>query len=87
MRQVEELAARLVQYDRELAADVVHLVVDRLGGPQSAGDGGLARAHAFLARADASTVDEPKTTSEWKLEWAQRERLRSLGLLLADMLE
>ncbi len=77
MRQVEDLAERLVQYDRELATDVVHVIVERLGGPQRDGDGALARAHAFLARADASSVDEPKTTSEWKLEWAQRERSRS----------
>ena len=87
MRQLEELAERLVQYDRAFAGDVMQLIVEQLDGPPADGEPDAARAHAFLARADASNVDEPKTTTEWKHEWARRERLRTLGLLLAELLD
>ena len=87
MRPVEELADRLVEYDPRLARRVVALIVERLGGPADAGDD-LARLHAFLSRNDAATVrDEPaKTTSEWKIDFAHYERLRLLGLLVAEVL-
>jgi hypothetical protein len=32
-------------------------------------------------------MDEPKTTAEWKVEWTRRERLRSLGLVLVELLD
>ena len=87
MRQVEELADRLVQYDRDFAAEVVQLIVDHLGGPQSNGEPNVGRAHSFLARADAAVSDEPTTTAQWKLEFAQRERLRQLGLRVTELLD
>ena len=88
MRHLEELAERLVRYDRDLAADVVQLIVEQLDGPRADGRRDMAKAHAFLVRSDvASGGAEPKTTAEWKVEFARRERLRALGLLLAEMLE
>ena len=88
MRPVEELADRLVEYDPRLARRVVALIVERLGGGAASAGDDLARLHAFLSRNDAAAVrDEPaKTTSEWKIDFAHYERLRLLGLLVADLL-
>jgi len=88
VRAVEDLADRLVEYDPRLARRIVMLIVERLGGgPADEGDD-LARLHAFLSRTDAAAVrDAPsKTTSEWKIDFAHYERLRLLGLLVAELL-
>jgi hypothetical protein len=87
VRSVEDLADRLVEYDRRFALDIVGLVVARLGGPAD-GSADLPRLHSFLARTDAAaTQDEPsKTTAQWKLDFAHQERLRLLGLLVAELL-
>jgi hypothetical protein len=87
VRQLEELAERLVQYDPLFAAAVVQLIVDQLGGPPADDGPDLGRAHSFLARPDAAaTGEQPTTTAEWKLEFAQKERLRQLGLLVSELL-
>jgi hypothetical protein len=78
------LARRLVDYDSVFAADVLTLIVERLGGPPDERDVG--RLHAFLARVGSSEDERAKTTVEWKAGFAQQERLRALGTELAELL-
>lgn len=78
------LARRLVDYDHVLAADVLALIVERLGGP--GGEHDVGRLHAFLSRVGSSEDERAKTTVEWKAGFAQQERLRALGAELAELL-
>jgi hypothetical protein len=78
------LARRLVDYDDAFAADVLALIVARLGGPENERDVG--RLHAFLSRAGSSEDERAKTTVEWKAGFAEQERLRTLGTELAELL-
>jgi hypothetical protein len=77
------LARRIVDYDADFALDVLALVVERLDGPSDERD--PARLHGFLSRGDAGS-EISKTTVEWKAGFAHRERLRALGLELAELL-
>lgn len=79
------LARRLVDYDAVFAADVLTLIVERLGGPGEERD--VTRLHAFLSRAGSSDDEGAKTTVEWKAGFAQQERLRALGAELAELLQ
>ncbi|MDQ2984808.1 MAG: hypothetical protein M3R70_12950 [Actinomycetota bacterium] len=90
-----ELAERLVQFDRQLAYDVLGLIVERLGGPRSDGDEpDLAASRDYLANvstgprlAQISDVSEPpQATAHWKTEFRQDNRLRELGLELTELL-
>ncbi len=91
-----ELAQRLVEYDDELAADVLALVCEQLGGPAADGEPDVEKMRTFLAQADAATssrlsrlsdvADAPSTTDEWKSEFHHFERMRRLGLALAEAL-
>jgi hypothetical protein len=78
------LARRLVDYDPELAAGVLGLIVERLGGPREETD--TARLQTFLSRAGSGDDERAKTTVEWKAGFAQNERLRALGAELAELL-
>ena len=89
-----ELAELLVDYDPQLAHRVLDAIIELLGG-RPAGDD-VARGRAFLSEADRGgrlsrhgQVGEAAatTTAEWKAEFTRHERLRSLGLALADRLE
>jgi hypothetical protein len=78
----EDVAATIVAYDRGIAFDLLRQIARDLGGPA---DADAPRLHAYLSRHDA--VDDPaKTTSEWKVGFAHQERLRALGLALAELL-
>ena len=78
----------------ELAHRVLDAIVESLGGRPVGDDPALGR--AFLSEADRGgrlsrhgDVGDAAatTTAEWKTEFARHERLRSLGLELADRLE
>ena len=90
------LAKHLVEYDRRLAADVLEMICETLGGPVAHGDHNVEKIRAFLHQADVGRApqlapmsdvgDAPSTTEEWKLEFSHHERLRSLGVHLAELL-
>jgi hypothetical protein len=90
-----DLARNLLGYDRRLAEGVLELIVAELGGPLDDAETDVAGARAFLANVPAgprlarvSDVSEaPSTTEEWKSEFRHENRLRELGLELANVLE
>lgn len=96
MADTRDLADRLAGFDERLAAAVVELVCSELGGPAAKGDPDVDGMRAFLSDPEAARSgalkrvgdvgESPATTSEWKSEFAHSERLRSLGVALADRL-
>jgi hypothetical protein len=89
----DEVARRLVQYDERLAEDVLALICAQLGGPVTEGKWDPGQMRDFMADpaaarlrslSELSEVDET-TTAEWKSQFARSERLRTLGLALADL--
>lgn len=77
-----DLAEALADYDLQLAEQVLRSIVRELGGPE---DADARRLQAFLA-VPQPTEDEPRrTTGIWKIEFARDERLRELGLSLAQL--
>ena len=91
-----ELAQRLVEYDDELAADVLALVCEQLGGPAADGVTDLDKMRTFLAQADVArssrlsrlsdVAEAPSTTDEWKSEFHHSERMRRFRLAPAEAL-
>jgi hypothetical protein len=77
-----DVARALADYDLRLAEHVLRLVAGELGVPPG---GDLAQLQAALQ----GVVDDgaTKTTIEWKAGFAHVERLRSLGLELARLLD
>ena len=77
------LARRIVDYDRDFAAAVLGLIGGELGAPD--GERDPERLHSYLARVSADS-EVARSTVEWKAGFARRERLRALGLELAELL-
>ena len=78
------VARALVAYDASLAELVLRLVAAELG---AASDGDVARLRSAIEHIVPNDASESKTTVEWKAGFAHVERLRSLGLELAKLLE
>ena len=95
MPHTADLAERLIDYDERLAREILELVVRNLGGP-SDGQADLERARAFLNQVELShsrhltrlgdVASSPATTEEWKTEFHHFERMKRLGLALAERL-
>jgi hypothetical protein len=83
MAQAGDVARELVAFDERLARHVLGMVCGELGGPGTAEPDD---AQAFLSRLDVEG-DDSKTTREWKAGFAHVERLRALGLALAELLD
>ena len=91
-----ELAERLVDYDERLAYEILELVVSSLGGPAPDGRHDVERLRGYLSQLDVGhsrpltrlgdVTDSPATTEEWKTEFHHFERMKALGLALADRL-
>jgi hypothetical protein len=79
----EDLAGQLVGYDEVLAREVLDAIVHELHGPEDEQD--VERLQSWLARASADS-EVARSTVEWKAGFARRERLRTLGLELAQRL-
>ena len=96
MAQANELARKLVEYDERLALELLERICGELGGPPSDGDRDVGEMRDFLSDPEAAqsrpltrlgdVADSPATTSEWKSEFSRSERMRALGLALADRL-
>jgi hypothetical protein len=91
-----EVADRLISYDRRLAADVLELVVQQLGGPVANGRHDIWHSRQYLAQLEVARtprlvrLSDPtkgdSSNAEWKAEFAHAEHLRALGAALADAL-
>ena len=81
-----DLAEGLVEYDRELAVDVLAAVYDRLDGPKSEPPPSPQQIRTFLANPNPSPRDLDKPTREWKIAFGEVERARAFGLALAELL-
>ena len=83
-----ELAQALVDYDRQLAKDLLERICEELGGPASQGHATVEEMRSFLTspRATGEGDDMAKTTDEWKRSFGHRDRARSLGVALAELL-
>jgi hypothetical protein len=77
-----DVARALVDYDARLAEQVLRLLAGELG-VRSDGD----VPHLQAALQDVLEDGSTKTTAEWKAGFAHVERMRSLGLDLARLLE
>ena len=77
MAPADDAARALLEYDEAVARQVLDLIVRELGG-------GDEDPRSFLARIDPPEVRTATSTAEWKLGFAQYERLRELGLALAQ---
>ena len=96
MAETRDVADRLAEFDERLARSVLALICSELGGPAADGDSGIGEIRAFLSDPEAArsnplkrmadVSESPATTSEWKTEFAHSERLRALGVALADRL-
>jgi hypothetical protein len=73
-------AYALVHYDRRAAELVLRLIAQELGVDERE----LDRLHAGLTNLHGRGTE--KTTREWKHDFAQLERLRTLALALTDEL-
>ena len=84
-----ELAQALVDYDRQLAFDLLERICEELGGPASQGTNDVEGMRSFLTspRATGSGDDLTTTTAEWKRSFGHHERARALGLALAERLK
>ncbi len=80
MKPGDELAQEILDYDRGVAEQLLTLIVRELGG--STGEAPA----AFLSRISPPATRTATSTAEWKLDFAQYERLRELGLALANRL-
>jgi hypothetical protein len=80
--EVTHAAERLVEYDRRTAERVLRLIAHDLGAPDRAEIDQLEAHLRHLFTGD----DADKTTCEWKAGLGETERLRSLGLALAELL-
>ncbi len=95
MPQTAELAETLIDYDERLAREILELVVKNLGGPSN-GTADLDRLRTFLNQVELShsshltrlgdVASSPATTEEWKTEFHHFERMKRLGLALAERL-
>jgi hypothetical protein len=80
-------AAALVAYDGDVARRLLARVVEELDGPSLGDPVDVERARAFLSSSDARDPSgRDLTTREWKVGFARRERMRSLGVELARLL-
>ena len=86
MARAEELARGLAEYDRDLALDFLKSICADLGGPEAEKDAEVAEMRGFLASPAAAQDALDKPTQEWKRDFGHRERARSLGLALANVL-
>jgi hypothetical protein len=91
MSQVSNLARRLIAYDSLLAARILAMLVEELGGPPDrGGEPDVTRLRSFLAQTEtfvAPEVGDPRTsTREWKADFAHRESMRTLARELAELL-
>ena len=95
MPESEELARRLVEYDEQLASDLLETICIRLGGPGASGIRQVGKVREFLSDPSAARlrslsrlgdVDAATSTAEWKSEFGRSERLRTLGLALVQRL-
>jgi hypothetical protein len=77
-----DVADALVAFDEDLAVHVLQLVCRELGAPDGLD---AARMGAFLASLQVGE-ETTKTTVEWKAGFAHVERLRTLGVALAERL-
>ncbi len=97
MPPADDAARALVDYDERVARDVLDLILDRLGAPADGGHGNMETVRSFLAQVEVaraphlarlgSVEDAPATTEEWKFEFHYHERLRALGVTLAELLD
>ena len=78
----DELAEALVDYDLLLAEKVLRFVARELGGPE---DADVRRLQAFFAVPQPTEAEPRRATGIWKIEFARDERLRELGLSLAQL--
>jgi hypothetical protein len=83
-----ELAQALVDYDRQLAFDLLERICEELGGPASHGNNDVDAMRSFLSspRATGAGDDMTTTTEEWKRSFGHLERARALGMALAERL-
>ena len=97
MPEAQELARRLVEYDQRLAEDLLEMICSQLGGPAADGSAAVHEMQSFLSdpevarsrslsRLEGDVAESPSTTSEWKAEFSHSERLRGLGLAIAERL-
>ncbi len=83
-----ELAQALVDYDQQLAKDLLERICEELGAPASEGHASVAEMRSFLTspRATGDGNDMSVTTKEWKRGFGHRDRARALGVALAELL-
>lgn len=82
MARADELAQSLVDYDLQLAENVLRTVAEDLGGPA---DADLRRLQSFFAVPSVAEEEPRRATGIWKIDFARHERLRELGLALSQL--
>ncbi len=86
MQAPRDLAQALVEFDRRLAVDVLAAIYGRLDGPGAENGPSVQQMRSFLANPYPSQRDLDKSTREWKIGFARRERMRGLALEIAKRL-